>query len=237
MNTLEDRIRQLRLPGILASLESRNAYALENKISYLDFLELLLEDEWARRQYQQQHRKLQQSKLHQQKRLDNYDYSFQPELDKKLLMDLASCRYVHQQQNIIFMGKPGVGKTHLANALGLEAVHQGLNVILTHAHSLIEDLHRAKADGKYHTLLNRIKKLDLLIIADAARMSWASRKYLSMGWTTSLRSSGSDMKKDPLSLPLTEVLKIGDHSLEIPSWPLPSLTGSSIMLLWKIPLK
>lgn len=164
MNTLEDRIRQLRLPGMLISLESRNAYALENKISYLDFLELLLEDEWARRQYQQQHRKLQQSKLHQQKRLDNYDFSFQPELDKKVLMDLAACRYVHQQQNIIFMGKPGVGKTHLANALGLEAVHQGLNVIFTHANSLLEDLHRAKADGKYHTLLNRIKKLDLLII-------------------------------------------------------------------------
>jgi DNA replication protein DnaC len=62
------------------------------------------------------------------------------------------------------MGKPGVGKTHLANALGLEAVHQGLNVLFTHANSLIDDLHRAKADGKYHTLLNRIKKLDLLII-------------------------------------------------------------------------
>lgn len=164
MNTLEERLKQLRLPGLLASLESRNAYALEHKISYLDFLELLLEDEWARRQYQQQHRRLQQSKLHQQKRLDTYDFNCQPELDKKLLMDLASCRYLHQQQNIIFMGKPGVGKTHLANALGLEAVHHGFNVLFTHANSLIDELHRAKADGKYHSVLNRIKKLDLLII-------------------------------------------------------------------------
>lgn len=62
------------------------------------------------------------------------------------------------------MGKPGVGKTHLANALGLEAVHQGFKVRFTHANSLIEELHQAKADGKYYSVLSRIKKLDLLII-------------------------------------------------------------------------
>lgn len=81
MDTLQERLKQLRLPGLVAALESRNAYALEHKISYLDFLELLLEDEWTRRQYQQQHQRLQQSKLHQQKRLDNYEFSYQPELD------------------------------------------------------------------------------------------------------------------------------------------------------------
>lgn len=164
METIKERLRHLKLSGALASFETRNDYALQNKISYLDFLELILEDEWAVRQNNAHKRRLIQSKLNQQKRLDNYDFSYQPELDKKLIMDLSACRFISQNQNIVFMGNPGVGKTHLANAIGLEALKKGNTVLFIHANSLIDQLHRSKADGRYQSILNRISKVNLLII-------------------------------------------------------------------------
>lgn len=155
---------KLRLSSAVKVLEQRNEYALENKISYLDFLSLLLDDELASRQNNTYLKKLAQSKLNQQKRLDNYDFSCQIELDKKLIMDLGSCRFINQRQNIIFMGKPGVGKTHLANGIGLEALKQDHGVMFVHANSLIEQLHRSKADGKYPALIRKINNVELLII-------------------------------------------------------------------------
>jgi DNA replication protein DnaC len=152
------------MSSAVASLEERNRYALENKISYLDFLGLLLDDEVASRQGNAYRKRLAQSKLNQQKRLDNYDFTYQPELDKKKLMDLSACRFIHEKQNILFMGNPGVGKTHLANAIGLEALKKGHNVLFIHANALIEQLHRSKADGKYHNMLTKISKVDLLIM-------------------------------------------------------------------------
>ena len=164
MEEIKQRLRQLKLSGAVKALEGRNEYALKNKVSYLEFLELVLEDEWVTRQNNAYHRRLLQSKLNEQKRLENYDYTKQPELDKSLIMELSSCRFINQRQNVIFMGKPGVGKTHLANGLGLEALKNGLSVLFIHANSLIDQLHRSKADGSYQKLLNRLGKINLLIL-------------------------------------------------------------------------
>ena len=164
METTKERLKQLRLSAAILSLEDRNQYALDNKISYMDFLDLLLEDEWASRQSNAYRKRLQQSKLNEQKRLDNYDFSWQPDLDKPMVMDMAACRFIPEKQNIVLMGKPGVGKTHIANALGLEALKKGYQVIFTHANNLIDQLHRSKADGKYQSMLSKINRIDLLII-------------------------------------------------------------------------
>ena len=164
MEEIKQRLRQLKLSGAVKALEVRNEYALKNKVSYLDFLELVLEDEWVMRQNNAYHRRLLQSKLNEQKRLDNFDFTAQPELDKSMIMELSSCRFINQKQNVILMGNPGVGKTHLANGLGLEALKNGHTVQLIHANSLIDQLHRSKADGSYQRLLNRLSKINLLIL-------------------------------------------------------------------------
>jgi len=164
METIKKQLKQLRLSSAAISLAERNQYALDNKISYLDFLELVLDDEIASRQSNAYQRRLSQSKLNQQKRMDNYDFTYQPELDKKELMDLSACRFISENRNIIFMGKPGVGKTHLANAIGLEALKKGLNVLFIHANALIDQLQRSKADGKYPSMLKKISNVDLLVI-------------------------------------------------------------------------
>jgi len=164
MEEIKQRLRQLKLSGALKSLDNHNEYALKNKVSYLDFLELILEDEWVTRQNNAYHRRLLQSKLNEQKRLDNYDFTAQPELDKSIIMEISSCRFINQKQNVILMGKPGVGKTHLANGLGLKAIKNGHTVQLIHANSLIDQLHRSKADGSYQRILRKLSNMDLLIL-------------------------------------------------------------------------
>ena len=164
MEHLKDKLKRLRLSGALASLENRNKYALEHRLSYLDFLDLVLEDEQAVRDNNAYKKRLKQSKLSQQKHLDNFDFSWQPELNKTQIMDFASCQFLEKRENIVFMGKPGVGKTHLANGLGLEAINKGYKVIFMHANSLIDQLYQAKAEGKYQKTVKDFAKADLLIL-------------------------------------------------------------------------
>lgn len=164
MENIKQRFKQLKLSGAAISFEERNKYALDNKLSYLDFLELILEDEWALRQSNGYKRRLLQSKLSQQKRLDNYDFTYQHELDRSIITDLSACRFIIEKSNIIFMGKPGVGKTHLANGIGLKALEKGHTVMMIHANTLIDQLHRSRADGKYQAMLKKITKVDLLIL-------------------------------------------------------------------------
>ena len=164
MNDLTQKLKYLRLSAIGQSLHTHNQYALEHKLSYIEFVELLIEDECANRKSNAYRQRLLKSKLSEQKTLDNYNFAFQPELDKRLIQELASCRFIDENKNIIFMGKPGVGKTHLANALGLAALRQGRKVLFAHANSLIEKINAAKADRSHLRILATIADTDLLII-------------------------------------------------------------------------
>jgi len=162
--SLEGKLRYLRMSAIQQSLETRNQYALEHQLSYLEFFELLVEDECARRKSNAYNQRLSKSKLKANKTLDYYDFTFQPELDKKQIQDLMGCRFIDQQQNIILMGKPGTGKTHLANAFGLQALQQGHSVLFTHVHSLLDKLVQARLEGNHRRVMTQVCNVDLLIL-------------------------------------------------------------------------
>jgi DNA replication protein DnaC len=164
MNQIKSKLRDLKLAGIIKTLDSRNNYALENKLSYMDFLELIIEDEYANRMANSYQKRFSKAKLSMQKTLQNYDFSYQPELDKKLVNELASCRFILEKKNIVLLGKPGVGKTHLANAIGFEAIKQGYKVLFAHVNDLIEKLNASKADGTYFPTLKSYLNVDLLIL-------------------------------------------------------------------------
>jgi DNA replication protein DnaC len=164
MEEIKSRMKKLRLSAAASSLEIHNQYALSNKISYLEFLELLLEDEITTRKSNALQKRLKTSALNVTKTLDTYDFSYQPEIDKKVIYDLATCRFIGEKKNTIFMGKPGVGKNHLANAIGLQAINKGYQVLIIHANELIERLYIAKAEGNYRKTLEKLLKIDLLII-------------------------------------------------------------------------
>lgn len=164
MTAIVSKLQTLKLAGIAKCLDIRNTYAVENQISYLSFLELLVEDELVNRQSNSYRKRFLSSKLSEDKSIQTYDFSYQPKIDKKKLLDLASCRFIHEKQNIIFMGNPGVGKTHLANAIGLEALKQGFKVQFLHATELIEQLLLARGNGSYPSAMKKLADLDCLII-------------------------------------------------------------------------
>lgn len=164
MEKLKSKLRELKLAGIVKTLESRNRYAIENNVSYIDLIELLIEDEYVNRKANSFNKRLNKSKLNTQKTIDTYQFSYQAELDKKLIMDIASCRFLNEKKNIILMGKPGVGKTHIANAIGLEAIKQGYTVIFLHINDLIDKIYTARVDGTINQVIRELVCCDLLIL-------------------------------------------------------------------------
>jgi DNA replication protein DnaC len=164
MEKIKTKLRNLKLAGMVKSIESRNKYAIENKTSYIDFMELLLEDEYVNRMSNSFSKRLSKSKIDTQKTLDDFDFNYQPELNKRQIMDIASCRFINENKNIVLMGKPGVGKTHIANAIGLEAIKQGYTVLFLHINDLIEKINCAKAEGTINLLMNLLQNTDLIIL-------------------------------------------------------------------------
>lgn len=164
MQALRDKILSLNLSGMAETIDARADYALKHKASYIDFLSQLLEDELNARQDRSMQRRLRHSKLSRAKTLDNYDFAFQPELDRSSINELGACRFIAEHFNIVLMGKPGVGKTHLANALGIEALKLGHRVLFTHANEMLDRMRAARADGTFITVLGKICRYDLLII-------------------------------------------------------------------------
>ncbi len=129
------QLQGLKLSGMAKSIKARNQYAIENNLSYMDFISLLLEDEYSNRASNSYIKRLRQSKLDPSKGLEAFDFSFQPKLNKKKIIDLQGLRFITEKENIIFMGNPGAGKTHLANALGLEVLKKGYKYVVN-AYSL-----------------------------------------------------------------------------------------------------
>lgn len=164
MNEITKKLSSLKLAGIARNLEIRNRYAIESNLSYIDFLNVLIEDELTNRKTNSYVKRFTKSKLSSSKTIDSYDFTYQPKLNKKEMLDLASCRFIQEHENIIFMGNPGVGKTHLANAIGVEAIKMGYGAYLIHASELIQKLVSKKADGTYYSFLKEMLRYNLLII-------------------------------------------------------------------------
>lgn len=161
---LDEKLRYLRMSAIQQSLEARNQYALEKQLSYLEFFELLIEDECVRRKSNAYQQRLAKSRLNSTKTLEQYDFAFQPEVDKKHILDLMAGRYIEQFQNLILLGKPGTGKTHLANAFGLKALQQGHSVLFSHVHTLLDRLQQGRIEGSHPRIMAQINNVDLLIL-------------------------------------------------------------------------
>lgn len=164
MQQLENKLKYLRMSAVLQSLKQHNETALQQDLSYLEFFEMLIEDECAKRKANVLRQRLLKSKLNQHKSFEQYDLNFQPGLDKKMLAEIRSCRFVDQRKNIILIGKPGTGKTHLANAIGLEAAAKGYSVLFSHLHTLLERLAQARADNSHRRILQQTISPDILIL-------------------------------------------------------------------------
>jgi DNA replication protein DnaC len=163
---LEPKLKSLRLSGILETLEVRNKQAIEEKCTYVDFLLRLLEDEVERRGQKQLNLRLKRSGLDSGKALEGFDFSFNPAVNRRQIYDLAAGGYIEKAECVFLIGPAGVGKTHLAQALGHEAVRKGIDVLYTRTSRMLGHINAGRADGTVERRLNTYIRTDLLILDD-----------------------------------------------------------------------
>jgi len=166
MPELIPMLKQLRLSGILDSLEARNRQAIEEKLAYTDFLAMLVQDEVARRSQRKFAMRIRRANFRNHKTLEEFDFSFNPKINRALIMDLATCRFLEEGANLLVVGPCGTGKSHIAQAIGHCAVRMGYEVLFTTQTKMLGQLHAARATNAYERRLNALAKVDLLIIDD-----------------------------------------------------------------------
>jgi len=160
------KLRQLKLSGMLNTLDLRAEQALNEHLAPIEFFALLLDDELERRSQQRLAYRLSQSGCNAQKSLAHFDFSAVPGINRTMINDFATCAFVNRHENILLCGPTGVGKSHLANGLAIEALKQDLRVFSRPVHRMLTELHASRASGGYPRALSRILNCDLLILDD-----------------------------------------------------------------------
>lgn len=158
------RLKQLKLSGIIKTFETRNEQAIKENLSYVEFFELLLSDEISNRQNNSIKKRMSKAKFPQIKTLEEYQFSFQPSINKNFIYNLATCEFVRKKENIVFIGPPGTGKTHLAIALGIKAISQGYRVLFTTVNEMLKELYTSRADNSFTQKLKYYTTPELLIL-------------------------------------------------------------------------
>jgi DNA replication protein DnaC len=173
VSAIEIKLKEFRLSGMIKTLETRIKQAQEDKLSYAEFLGLLLEDEANKRTDSKRRELYRASRLPFEKGIEDFDFSFQPSIKKQEIRELATLRFVENKANILFIGQPGTGKTHLSVALALQALGQGKTVLFTSVWDMIGTLQQSRADLSFHKKLQIYLKPDLLILDELGYRSMA----------------------------------------------------------------
>lgn len=167
-NTLElvPVLKKLRLSGVLATLDLRTREAVDQDLSHTEFLLRLCTDEVERRDSKQLELRLRRASFENTKRLEDFQWSFNPQLPKARIVDLATCHFVQRHENALIVGPTGVGKSHIAQAIGERACRLGHSVCYVSAHAMLGQLRAARADQSYDKKLLRFTSPDLLVVDD-----------------------------------------------------------------------
>lgn len=165
-NTLKQHIQNLHLSGLLSSLELRLQEAEANRLPYAQFLELLLQDEINVRHQRMLARRRKSADFREARSLENFDFGFNPSINRAQIYELAACQFVRQHRDVLLVGPPGVGKSHLVQAIGLEVLKAGFVVLYRSIFDLVRELLTQETLAGEARLLNKYLKPDLLIIDD-----------------------------------------------------------------------
>lgn len=161
---IQEKLKNLKLAGIVNTLEERLKYANDNSLSYQQFLEILIEDEENNRRDNSYKKRYNKAKLPAHKTIEEFNFRFQPSINQKLINDASTCQFIKEKRNIIFIGNPGTGKSHLATAIGVKALAKNYKILFTSVNDLLYNLHISKADNSYYKKLNEYLNPDLLIL-------------------------------------------------------------------------
>jgi DNA replication protein DnaC len=165
-DSLRTALKQLRLSGLLESLEVRLHEAAGNGLNHAEFLEIILQDELAVRADRQLQRRVKAAQFRELKTLEDFDWSFNPSIKRKQIYDLATCRFVREARDVLWLGPPGVGKSFLVQAIGYQALKSGFSVLYRSIFDVVRDFLHDEALGGEDKVLARYLKPDLLLIDD-----------------------------------------------------------------------
>jgi DNA replication protein DnaC len=164
---LNRALKQLRLGGMAVVLEVRLRQAQAESMAPLDLISCLVTDELTRRADRLLDRRRKQAQFRDPlKTLDNFDFTFNPKMNKSLVFELATGAFIARHEDALFLGPPGTGKSHLAQALGQAAIQQGYRVLYRETHTLLDELADAALDGSRKDYLESVAAVPLLIIDD-----------------------------------------------------------------------
>ena len=159
-----DLLEQLGLPSSAVSLESCLNDASRQDSTYLGFLTSLLESEQQVRQQRSLETRLKLSRLPQKKRIDGFDFDFQPSIDERQIREFSTLAFASLGENLIFLGPPGVGKSHLGIGICMEAIHKGMTVYFTSMDRLMADLSKAYREGRLERRWKVYRRPDILMV-------------------------------------------------------------------------
>ena len=171
---LQTKLKTLRLGGMLQTLDLRRQQAEDNRLGHIEFLALLLDDEIDRRQSKMLAQRLHRARFEEQKTLEEFDWSFNPQIPAEQLRNLATCTFVERRESVLLCGPVGVGKTHAAQALGHAACRAGYTVLFTKTTALLRDLAGGRADGSWEPRLRKYLQSDVLVLDDFGMREFSS---------------------------------------------------------------
>ena len=164
---LQRSLRQLRLGGMAAVLETRLHQAQSEAMAPIDLISCLVADELTRRSDRLLDRRRKQAAFRDpQKSLENFDFTFNPKMNRSLVFDLATCAFINRREDALFLGPGGTGKSHLAQAIGQAAIQQGNRVMYRETHVLLDELAEAVAEGTRREFMETLTAVPLLILDD-----------------------------------------------------------------------
>jgi len=163
---LQTTLKKLRLSGLTLSLDVRLQEASGNGLNHAEFLELVLQDELAVRAERQMSRRTKAAAFREPKTLEDFDFAFNTSVKRKRIFELATCKFVREAWDVLFLGPPGTGKSHLVQALGYQAIKASHTVLYRSIFDVVRDFLHDEALGGEEKILNRYLKPDLLIVDD-----------------------------------------------------------------------
>ena len=163
---LERSLRDLRLSGMAATMQARAMAVDTQTMNFIEGLSWLVQDELDRRQSRLLERRYKHSGLSERKDLKDFDWIYNPRLPKREIFELAALKFIDGKEDVLLLGPPGTGKSHVAKALALLAVQRGYKVLYREAHQLIEDIVEARALGNMRQYRAQLKGVDMLLIDD-----------------------------------------------------------------------